>query len=89
MSDELLSEFEDRFASMIVIIDGALDALQASKMPDLGSLDSDVAKICRDVEAADPAIGQKVQPLMAEMIGKLDQMAQALMEYQQKIEGIK
>jgi hypothetical protein len=89
MSDEILSEFEERFASMISIIDTALENLQAGKMPDLGTLDSEVAKICRDVEAADPALGQKVQPLMAEMIGKLDKMAQALMEYQQKIEGIK
>lgn len=86
--DPRLEEFNERFTALIGVIDNALAAIEGGTMPDLGTLDSDVAALCREVEKADAALAQGVQPLMAEMIGKLDQLAQGLMEYQQKTEGL-
>ncbi len=82
MSDELKQRFED----LIAYINKANEDVLSDKVGELTELDKDVTALCRDVESAEPELARDIQPLMAEMISKLDELAQSLTEFQQRQE---
>lgn len=86
MSDDS-NAYIERFKTLIGFVEEAMEKVAGDDMPDLSSLDSDVSKLCEDVEAASQEVGDAVQPHMTELIAKLDQLAQALTAYQQKIQA--
>ncbi len=80
MSDELKRRFED----LIAYINKANEDVLDGRIGELADLDKDVTALCRDVESSEPALARDMQPLMAEMISKLDELAQNLTEFQQR-----
>ncbi|GJL84387.1 MAG: hypothetical protein DHS20C02_01620 [Micavibrio sp.] len=84
MSDE---NYEERFHELTTFVEDALTKVKSNEMPDLSNLDERVSGLCSDIEAADDETTARVQPMMAEMIGKLDELALALSEYQQKLQS--
>lgn len=82
MSGQDKESFRNRFDELIAFIDQANNAVLDGKMPDLGNVDKKVALLCRDIESANPEIAKQTQPMMAQMIVKLDALAQSLNEYQ-------
>ncbi len=89
MSNEAknVEAFEARFQELTAFVEEALDTVQSDSMPDLANLEDRVSGLCQDIETADEDTAAKVQPLMAEMIGKLDTLAQALNDYKEKAQG--
>ncbi len=88
MSDEdSAQEYEERFQELTGFVEDALTKVKGDEMPDLSNLDERVSGLCSDIESADDETTARVQPMMAEMIGKLDELALALTEYQAKIQS--
>ncbi len=82
MSDDLKRRFED----LIEYINKANEDVLNNRIRKLADLDQTVTTLCHDVEAAEPVVAKDIQPLMAEMISKLDELAQNLTEFQQRQE---
>lgn len=84
---EEAKKFEEQFRDLISYIEESTEEINSGKMADLTNMDHKVAALCESVENADTEVARSTQPLMAEMIAKLDQLAQALNDYQQKAQG--
>lgn len=61
--------------------------VESGQMIDLSGLDDEVASICDRVVTLPPQQAAQAQPLMAEMIGNLERLGQALKEYQDRQKG--
>lgn len=85
--EDLANQFQEQFRDLIDFVEKAIEQVKGGAMPDLSDLDGKVSKLCVAVENADKDIGEAVQPLMSEMIAKLDQLAQELNDYQEKIQA--
>lgn len=83
----MTTDFQKRFEELIHFIDESIAEVRGGKMVAMDSLESIVANLCKDIEKADPEIAKNTQPQMAQMITKLDELAQALMEYQISKQG--
>lgn len=57
------------------------------KIEDLSLLDGDVEKLCNAITALPTLDAQSVQPLMAEMITKLEAFGIALQEFKTRLKG--
>lgn len=87
MSEEdALQAYGEELRNLIAFVEESLGKVQGGEMPDLGDLDGKVSTLCQNIETAENEIAQQLQPLMGEMIGKLDELAQALSEYQSKMQ---
>lgn len=71
-----------RLQDLIVFIDEANASMDRDAVPTLNNLDQKVAKLCMDVEQSPPVIAKQIQPLMAQMITKLDELALKLQDFQ-------
>jgi hypothetical protein len=80
-------ELESRLDNMIEFVTDATGQVETGTLANLGTLDKDVTQLCNDVEASPPEVAQSVSAKMAEMVSKLEQLAQALKEYQDNIQG--
>ena len=87
MSGQDKESLTQRFDELLAFIDQANSTVLNGKMPDLGNVDKKVALLCKDIEGADPEIAKQTQPMMAQMITKLDELAQSLNEYQAQKSG--
>lgn len=56
-------------------------AVRDGNMVDLAGLDKDVADICSQSVALPPEQGRDIQPLMADMIGNLERLSEALKDF--------
>ena len=59
--------------------------VRGGDMVDLSGLDRDVATICNKAVALPPDQAREVQPLMAELIGSLEQLSAALVAYKEDL----
>ena len=84
MSDK---NYEEQFHELTSFVEEALEKVKNDEMPDLSNLDERVSSLCGDIETADEDTKARIQPMMATMIGRLDELAQALTAYQQKVQG--
>jgi hypothetical protein len=61
--------------------------VRGGKMVDLSGLDRDVATICNKAVSLPPDQAREIQPLMAELIGSLEQLSGALVTYKEDLKG--
>ena len=73
----------ERLQELIEFIEKANHSMDEGAVPSLGNLDQTVALLCSDVEKSEPEIARQAQPLMAQMITKLDELAVKLQNLQQ------
>lgn len=59
----------------------AEDQVRSGVIRDLSGLDHDVAVICNKAVALPPAEARDIQPKMAELIGNLESLSQALVAF--------
>lgn len=77
-------DLKTRFEILLEVITQACTDVQDDKAVQLGDLDKKVNTLCIDVGKADPDIARTMQPLMENMITRLDELAQALNDYQNR-----
>ena len=81
------SHFEARFQAMMDFIDTGIAKTKAGQPVDLSRLDDDIIALCMDVKKAGPDIAREAQPLIADMIARLDDLAAALRDVQDRQGG--
>lgn len=70
-----------RLTQTIDTINQAQNDVAAGKVKDLSFMDKDVAVICNDIMKLSPDEAAQVQPIMADMITRLEQLAGSLQAY--------
>ena len=83
----MTTDFTKRFEDLIDFIDASIVEVRGGKMVAMDELESIVAKLCADLEKADAETAKSTQPLMAQMITKLDELAQGLVDFQIEKQG--
>ena len=84
----LMSEKDDiqnRMLEISAFIDDANGHITKGEMVDLTGLDDEVASLCDRTVALPPQDAVTIQPLMAEMISKLEVLSQSLQDFQNKL----
>lgn len=76
------NDFKKRFDDLIGFIDNSLADVRAGNLVEMESLEKIVATLCADIEKADAETAKDTQPMMAQMITKLDELAQGLLDFQ-------
>ncbi len=79
-------ELHSRLDNMIEFVVQATEQVESGTLANLGTLDKDVSQLCTDVESAPPEVAQSVSDKMAEMVSKLEKLAQSLKIYQDKVQ---
>ncbi len=86
-SQTLKDSIETRLKAQIDIIEQALIDINHGDVGDLEGLDDEVESICDDIKKLPHDIAQSTEPLMLEMIGKLEKLAVVLQEHQDDLKG--
>jgi division protein CdvB (Snf7/Vps24/ESCRT-III family) len=68
-------------------IEEAQIKLGDGEVVNLSHLDDEVETICQEIIRLPAAEAQAVQPVMADMIGKLETLGLSLQEFQKKLKG--
>ncbi len=76
-----VQEFHRRFDAIIHFLDDLLQRTADGELAPLGSLDHDIDVLCKEVKNSAPEIAREVQPIMAQMIAKLDVLVEELNIY--------
>ncbi len=74
-------QIETRMREITDFIGDATQSVREGKMVTLRHLDDEVAALCDAAVSLPPAEAKAVQPRMAEMIGKLEALSDALQAY--------
>lgn len=74
-------QIETRMREITDFIGDAAQSVREGKMVVLHHLDDEVAALCDAAVSLPPADAKMVQPLMAAMIGKLEDLSRALQDY--------
>lgn len=77
-------QIETRMRDITAFIEQSADSVRAGRMVTLHHLDDEVAALCDAAITLPPADAKTVQPLMATMIGKLEELSSALQDFQRK-----
>ncbi|MCB1682484.1 MAG: hypothetical protein H6858_01155 [Rhodospirillales bacterium] len=80
-----LQSFELELESISQIITHAFDTLREGKAPVLNDLSDRIDRLCRNVSAAEGEIARQLQPVMAGMIQRLDELALEIQRYQSSL----
>lgn len=80
MSD--VQDISIRMQDLIHFIEDASESVRSGVMTDLQGLDEEVASLCDRTISLPPEQALEVQPLMAEMISRLEDLGRALKEFQ-------
>ena len=75
-------DLKSQFEELIAFITEANEKALSGTMPELGNLDSTVTALCQNVEGLDEEKAKEFETVMAQMILKLDELAQTLTNYQ-------
>lgn len=75
---------EKDLRKQIAVIGEAISRVRAGILMDIDGVEAEVARLCTDINELPPEEGKKLEPSMAEMIGKLEDLAAALSEFQEK-----
>lgn len=84
MSDK--EDIKSRMQELSAFIDEANTQVSGGQMVDLQGLDDEVASLCERTLALPPQDAVEVQPLMADMITKLEDLGRSLQIFQDKLE---
>lgn len=74
----MIEKIQARFNHLINFIEQANTDTIDGKTADLSDLDKHVNSVCNEVQEAGPDVAKEVQPLMATLISKLDELEQSL-----------
>lgn len=77
-------QIETRMREITVFIAEATQTVRGGKIVTLHHLDDEVASLCEAAVALPPQEAGLLQDMMSEMINKLEDLASALQEYQEK-----
>lgn len=77
-------DIQTRMQDICDFIASSTMEVNTGKMVNLAGLDDDVAALCERTIALPPEDAMQVQPLMADMISKLELLGEALREYQDR-----
>lgn len=75
--EQILKKLEE----IVVTINSAHDEIAAGVVKDLSSMDQEVSKICAEIVKLSPEDAAQVQPVMADMISRLEGLAQSLQDF--------
>lgn len=75
-------EIQKRLRELNDFILESARTVQNGEMVCLGDLDGEVASICDSLVTLPPEEAAQIQPLMAEMIGNLERLGEALQNYE-------
>lgn len=75
----------DKLNAMNGFIDEAESALEKGNIINLSHLDDEVAQLCAQTLSLPPEQAKSVQPIMANMIGKLEALALSLQSFQAQL----
>lgn len=84
-NDLQIQQFYARFEEKIAFLDALMARVTDGELVPLDTLDRDIDTLCKEVESADSAVAREVQPVMALMINRLDELVQALDAYKEKL----
>lgn len=76
MSD--IEKLQARFTHLINFIEQATTETADGSDADLSDLEGQVTQLCTEVKESEPDVAKNMQPLMASLISKLDELEQAL-----------
>lgn len=80
--DQILKRLEE----IVVTINTAHDDISSGVVKDLSSMDQEVTKICADIVKLEPTDATQVQPIMADMISRLEGLAQSLQSFKSQFD---
>ncbi len=76
-----MGDLQEQIENMILLVEGADRKVREGVIVDMNSLESDVAALCARVTQSDPVLARAVQPLMADLITRLDQLVVSLDDF--------
>lgn len=80
-SEDIISKLK----ALTQFIEGAQAKLQNGEVIDLSHLDAEVAQLCEETLKLPPEEAVKVQPVMGDMISKLETLSLALQDFQKSL----
>ncbi|MCD8497258.1 MAG: hypothetical protein LRZ85_03740 [Alphaproteobacteria bacterium] len=72
------SHLESRFQALLHVIDEAQAQAAAGRVMDLSALKTDAERLCAEILKAPPEVARNFQPLIGDMISRLDSLEQTL-----------
>ena len=75
-----------RLENIVTTINQAQDNVAAGIVQDLSFMDKEVAQVCEDIVKLPPEDAAQVQPIMADMISRLEGLAQSLQSFKEQFE---
>ena len=79
--------FDVRFEDLRVLLNKARDDVQAGRAVRLGSLEKDVALLCREVMNSGPEIAHRYKMPISDLISLLDELAADITQYTDTLKG--
>lgn len=74
-----------RLTQMTEAIDEAQNNVAAGIIKDLTHMDNEMAQVCDDIVKLPPEEAAQVQPVMADMISRLEALAQSLQSFKSQM----
>lgn len=84
-----VDEITNKLEAITNFIEQAQIKLQQGEVIDLTHLDGEVAQLCNDTLQLPPADAQRIQPIMGNMISKLEELGTALQDFQTNLKNTK
>jgi len=81
MTSQDTPDFKPRFKALAAFITQTQNNVEAGTLGDLSQLDKEVMSLCKDVEAVGGQTAKDAQPMIADMIARLDGLSAALNAY--------
>lgn len=73
---------EKRFEDLRIFIESATNDAEKGKIKDMKPLEREVEALCKDVEQSKPETATQMKPVLADMIERLDHLADAIQAQQ-------
>lgn len=77
---------ESRFRTLMATLDEAHDKVLSGKIMNLKSLHFEAEHLCAEVLRKEPQTARDFQPLIGEVIGKLDALERVLIEFKERMQ---
>jgi hypothetical protein len=79
-------QISQRLEDIVATINKAHDDVSAGIIQDLSFMDKDVASVCNDIVKLKPEEAAEIQPIMADMISRLEGLAQSLQSFKSQFD---
>lgn len=78
---------ETRFGILIAALDDAQDKALSGQIMDLKALHFESERLCAEVLRQEPETARSLQPLIGDVIGRLDALERTLIEFKERIQS--